>query len=79
MSEFRLFRFRGKRADPPAQPPARPAAGISDEQALRELIDILKQPYKCNCDKCWGVGELKGGGICSQCQGTGRILMDLLS
>ena len=83
MSIIRPFRFRAKKS--PVPEAAREVAerlserGISDDQALQELIDILKKPYQCNCDKCWGRGaHPRTGRACEHCQGTGRILMDLL-
>lgn len=52
---------------------------VSDAQALRELIEILKKPYQSHCDRCGGTGVIRGrGDCCPTCGGSGKIVIDLL-
>lgn len=51
---------------------------ISDAQALKELIEILRKPFQSHCDLCRGSGLSGSGRACRACRGTGRILIDLL-
>ncbi len=47
-------------------------------QALRELILILKQPYKDVCHVCRGDGNITVSKTCPKCKGSGYRLLRLI-
>lgn len=50
---------------------------FSDSDALEELIEILREPFESNCDKCQGSGQHQNAS-CVVCDGTGVIRIDFL-
>jgi DnaJ-class molecular chaperone len=49
----------------------------SDNQAFHELMEILKEPFMANCDKCEGTG-LRQARTCQVCDGKGFIRIDFI-
>ncbi|MEX0619021.1 MAG: hypothetical protein WDZ76_00810 [Pseudohongiellaceae bacterium] len=47
-------------------------------QALKELMSILKKPYRDVCNVCNGSGYTGQKATCQKCKGSGQRLLKLI-
>lgn len=52
-------------------------AECSDNQALHELMEILKEPFISGCDRCEGSG-ISQDTSCLTCRGKGFMKIDFV-
>ncbi|GJM14582.1 MAG: hypothetical protein DHS20C12_29850 [Pseudohongiella sp.] len=48
------------------------------QDAMSELLGILKKPYHDKCDVCRGEGMITPKTPCPKCKGTGERLLKLI-
>lgn len=68
-------------ANPRSQRPKTPhqtAQLDPQQQALKELLGILRQPYEDACNVCKGEGMITEKSTCPKCKGTGSRYLRLL-
>lgn len=50
---------------------------VTDSQALKELMEILREPFESRCYQCSGSGKAKTG-ACPVCNGSGENRIDFV-